>query len=451
MGGNISKRYISTGPYADIYIQLDQPFFYAGQVVSGKIHLDVHQQFPAGQLTFTIKGKEKVHWITERTDTKVTTDSNNVQHTEHITIKIPHRGKNIIMNATAPLFSFPTFLVQGQYSIPFSMKIPEHFPGTFDIKGVDEAFSKIKEVSIKYTIYALLMSMDMSIKNLGYKMPLKIRPLIGNEILKSTDQRQEGTVTKCCSDKGRCELRATFGKSVYALGEIVEMNAIADNTNSVAKMVSIRASLRQHISIQANKEGVDNFVINNEVASSEQFIQLQSGQVMKESVRLAFTIANKFMKDAKGTDMVQPTVNGTIVKCTYMISVYINFEGCCVMGPEIKFPIALYAPEFQNPQPIQPPMQWNPVQCSMGQILFTGQQISISGFALPMEMPSVNAQMNIGQVSAPQVQANMEVNANINPPQINMEIGGNANIAMNLNMPGMTVQANVPNMDIKMN
>jgi len=124
------------------------------------------------------------------------------------------------------------------------------------------------------------------------------------------------------------------------------MQAIADNTNGLANMVSIRSRLVQTILLKANTMNNDQLELTNTVANDEKIIALPMGSAMPRPETLSFNIVNKFLKDGSGKSMVQPTVRGSLITCTYMLHVYINFEGCCVAGPEIKFPIALYAPEF---------------------------------------------------------------------------------------------------------
>jgi len=170
MGGNQSNG-------SGIYIQLDQPFFYAGQNVTGKVHLCILQPYPARFLYFKIIGKEKTHWVTQRTETYTAKDNEGKDVIRTRTIPEPHRGETVIFNSLAPLITMPNIFPPGQYSIPFSMNIPSYFPGTFEIDHVDDGFAHIKQVSIRYKVIATLESLSTgTCSSLKYKIPLKIRP-----------------------------------------------------------------------------------------------------------------------------------------------------------------------------------------------------------------------------------------------------------------------------------
>ncbi len=61
MGEGESKEKCSS-EYGSIYVQTDAPYFIAGQVVTGKVFLNMFQHYPAAFLDLQIKGKEKSKW-----------------------------------------------------------------------------------------------------------------------------------------------------------------------------------------------------------------------------------------------------------------------------------------------------------------------------------------------------------------------------------------------------
>ena len=172
MGGSISTKYQSTNDYAQIYMQLDRPFYYAGEEIQGTVYLYVLNIFPIDKLMLRIKGLEKTSWETEKTETK----DNLTQ-----TIQVQHKGKNTVLDATCPLFAFTT-LGPGQYSFPFKYRLDSNLPGTFEIKGVNEAWTKIKKVKVFYTMAITLVSLNPNVCS-TIQLPLLIRPAFPEKVV----------------------------------------------------------------------------------------------------------------------------------------------------------------------------------------------------------------------------------------------------------------------------
>jgi len=82
------------------------------------------------------------------------------------------------------------------------------------------------------------------------------------------------------------------------------MQAIADNTNGLANMVSIRSRLVQTILLKANTMNNDQLQLANTVANDEKVIALPMGSAMPRPETLSFNIINKFLKDGSGKSMV---------------------------------------------------------------------------------------------------------------------------------------------------
>lgn len=46
-----------------IVLVADKDYYYSGQEVTGKIHLQMSQPYPASSLELVVKGLEKVYWV----------------------------------------------------------------------------------------------------------------------------------------------------------------------------------------------------------------------------------------------------------------------------------------------------------------------------------------------------------------------------------------------------
>ena len=132
-----SQRFSSMGssfnkdPHAQLFITLEQHINYAGQMVSGAVHINcTADRLCYQQLRLRIDGKEEVCW-TERRGNHNRTYSN----------------KRETYRADVELTRIPSGLMRGHYTFPFSFLLPAAMPASFQID---------KWNFIKYRLYAVL-------------------------------------------------------------------------------------------------------------------------------------------------------------------------------------------------------------------------------------------------------------------------------------------------------
>lgn len=73
----------SSSSYGDILIQLDQPFYYVGEIVSGNIYINlVKPNYPGNKIFITIVGIEQCIWW-EHKNTTVKANRNKKRYVHH--------------------------------------------------------------------------------------------------------------------------------------------------------------------------------------------------------------------------------------------------------------------------------------------------------------------------------------------------------------------------------
>lgn len=168
MGEGESKEK-SSSDFGSIYIQTDAPFFLAGQVVTGKIYLNIFQHYPAAFLDIQVKGKEKVKWYEYETHTD--SDGKTEQR------RVKRKGEHKILYTRIPLFKFAERVVApGQYCFPFQFQLVNGIPGSLIISNDD------LKAEVKYSIKGIIEPWkDTHIKSMKSKQLLIVREPVAGE------------------------------------------------------------------------------------------------------------------------------------------------------------------------------------------------------------------------------------------------------------------------------
>ena len=108
-----------------VFVDLDKYNFFPGEVISGSVHLDVRQMCQIQAIQLKLTGYEKTEWrkVHVRSEhNKLTDKFEEVKTTED------HCGRHDFFKTTIQLGASCVF-VNGQYSLPFQVKLPDFLPG----------------------------------------------------------------------------------------------------------------------------------------------------------------------------------------------------------------------------------------------------------------------------------------------------------------------------------
>ena len=141
--GNIDSRCGFDGGY--IYVKTDQPYYYPGGVVTGRIHIRADSEMDAKKIEIKVKGKEKCSF--ER-DEHV--DDDDGGHTERVKEKL----KQEVLDYKADIWHFDEPLQPGDYTVGFQFTLPTDLPSTIMMNKKHE-HDKEKAV-VQYSIKATL-------------------------------------------------------------------------------------------------------------------------------------------------------------------------------------------------------------------------------------------------------------------------------------------------------
>jgi hypothetical protein len=127
---------------AHTYVETEVPNFKPGDRVSGVIKIYVEEPVSATYLHLVLIGKEKTRWTEERRRRSILSNRN-----EYYTATL--KGEKKFLELSFPIWNFGDHLDKGQYTIPFSLKLPDWLFPSFlfknrNLKG--EILYKLKSV-----------------------------------------------------------------------------------------------------------------------------------------------------------------------------------------------------------------------------------------------------------------------------------------------------------------
>lgn len=118
----------------EIAVELEKPFYYAGEVIQGQVHLIAKQNLPYTALILHYENKEHCRWSETYGKTSVTYDGKKNNFADEFVLR-----------------KFDQGIPQGQYVFPFSFSVPMGLPGSYS------GSTNCKTVKIYYPVKAFLI------------------------------------------------------------------------------------------------------------------------------------------------------------------------------------------------------------------------------------------------------------------------------------------------------
>ena len=218
MGGKSST-------HGGIAFSFENSICIAGEVITGVLNVSVTKSSGPGTLYLRFKGIEKTNWVSR---TK----------TGRNTVTTTHNGRHKICNVSYPIYNFDHGLAEGGYSLPFSFRLPEHIPSSFDYHKEFSLFGgdAITAV-IKYKFFGKFVGLSNEV--IKGKQQVTVRRL-SYTFEKSVEQKVRAYFkTWCCLNKGSCELSVSYPQDSYNPTQNAKFFAIVDNSQSKIPILQV--------------------------------------------------------------------------------------------------------------------------------------------------------------------------------------------------------------------
>lgn len=399
-----------------IYVQTNQPYYSPCALVDGSVYMDVYQPIVLQCLDLCMKGKERVKWMETRME-----GGREVIETK--------KDKKEIFNHTVVLYNFNGTLEKGQYQFPFSFQLPDHIPGSFNIKLEDH------EGQVKYTLIGMLYAgIGDPIK---YRSELVIRQTsaIANY---NTPVLQDRPVSACCKNLGRCVMKCWFQSDSYQPGQEAMLMCAIDNRQCQTSIKNFDVSLNRTVSFTPAGHNV-NF---RRIVTRKQFPGISGGAENLNNPRLMSLRLEDQANFSKKIPL-QPNVHGTLIDCKYDIEVTPIFDfgcGCCADSPKANIALYIYAAPLHN-WIANTPSGFHPQQFDQTQIIIPVGSLQVS---------MTNTVSVVVNPNALQIQAKPP---SITPGPVLTTKGVNVEMKVEdvkVKVPSLAVNAEIPNDGLEM-
>jgi hypothetical protein len=238
-----------------LVIDFDKDFYYPGDIVNGKLYLDIHTDIEAFALELNLKIVEAIFLDIGYENNDI--NNNNkllIDNNKHISqsdkvLVYPKKEYNCRNEAKLTLYQntwvlakySDNLLLTGQYVYPFSFSLPKDLPGSF------EYFDNFNKAYIKYCVTSRIISINDHENELSSCNLLIVRQTIDDfgYILNNSIT----TIPKscCCISQGKATVNVRLSNTIYKADE--ELSLICEFINSKCKLdaLSINMELFQRL------------------------------------------------------------------------------------------------------------------------------------------------------------------------------------------------------------
>lgn len=309
-------------------------------------------------------------------------------------------------------------LNMGQYQFPFTFKLPEGIPNSFDFKRGMHDFARIK-----YKVWTKFETVE------GFRVTDKDYMIVKQNFPADFAIRDKAHVHKlnccCCISKGSLKMNARFEKTVYQPGEQALFLLTVDAGESDVPIQSIKGVCNQKVTIKCQGK---HKTFTKEV-SADVTQGLPSGS-------------------RSGVIQLKPRINvaenemstkGNLIQCWYDLTANCVTDLYCQSGgnAQIRLPIIICRMPTTFMNPFVPPSNWNP-QIMPNHIVDFNAQNNVS--LNPSWAPKGPGNPMDTSMSTNMSQQGMMGNPNMPPPQVPPPVagpmGGNPGMMGQPGMPG---------------
>ena len=376
-----------------VFIELDQCSFYPGQTITGKVHVSIHEpQSRIRNVHLRLQGYERTEWIESHQRTEwVDKRNSNTGMTEREAVHKKeyhfHHGNHEFFNETIPLGGAGMSFGMGQYSIPFSVVLPQGIPGSCVIGENPKFHSLSREeervfCECRYRAKAFVETVGSdnffglpSGKTLSDSQDFQVLnvPTPARDIQQSDNVRVN---VCCCFNKGEVALDMRTEQDSYKAGDAVTVVANFDNKATV-DLTSLNLRLVRHVTLKS--EGWHTKYMTDTICS-ESYPGCSAGRKTQEMLRMVVPSGQRGTY-GHADKMLVPSCRGGLIDVRYEIVV--DGSVTCANSPRLTLPVVVFEPPryYQKPQL---EFAWQPQ-------LLAPVQLSLSSV---VNMGSCNAQLN---------------------------------------------------------
>ena len=363
--GNINSNACFDGGY--MYVKTDQPYYYPGNTVKGKIYLRLESAREFKKIEIEIKGKEKIGFRKQKF--KENDDGSTEVEWEKIKEDKTH------MNTKVKCKDFDGEMEAGDYEIPFEFDLPDDIPSSV-IYSNKKDHEKPK-CNIKYHIKCIIDAAGWFGRDLKYKQMLVVheKPV---EFKENTTKEETINISEwCCIDKGSCNMKVNFNKNIFYSNETAKAMVAVDNSKCGLPVKRVEFRIVQKVKMKGDHERME---CEKEIIDKDDESGIPAGgtEVTTKEMELDLSkikYAPSKEKKKKGKmkarspeeyfmlTQLPPAVHSKYCDLDYKLNMNVEFDGCvCGEKPSISVPLTIIPLTDPETYGFTVPEGWNPTE-----------------------------------------------------------------------------------------
>lgn len=359
-----------------LYVHLDRPHYFPGDVVNGFVLLNCVSQFKASTLVLKVEGYEKTSWE-ERIEERRHDSHKNEWVTDVRSHN--HNGRKDFFNLKVPLQTFPQFVQPGQYQYGFTFMIPPGLPGSYEFN--DGSFRQgpgctyyYTKAAIKYKVGAEVEVPGMLTPNIRHDTYLTVHQRMLKPPSQVRAEDNKHIKTCCCMDQGYAHMVAHVQQDSYYAGEVAHVVLGVEN-KSQAAFREIILELKRHLVLRSSGGMME----QDDQLAKTSFPGVQPGDVAIGGDARVLSLQLPIN--------TQPTALGHLVHCEYRLHITLKAEGTFTSDAKLKVPVAIYSPAIDYTAYSAPPPYWQP------QVVMPAVQLAVPSAPPMAPMPQAMADL----------------------------------------------------------
>lgn len=327
--------------YGNIHIETLKNRYISGEQIDGFVHLNLIRDYPVNTLDLIITGEEKVQLVTvHRSSSK----NGSRKYASY------HRANREILSYKFPLYAPQGIFKQGQYSFPFSFKLPTNIPSSFSHQWLVEGYNAYAMIS-----YRMWAGMQRKKNKALFSEHIIQIDQVGALSSGEQERMHDNKLKGCCGrDFGNFIMGCVLDKDSYLIGETANLTLFVDNTKCKTAIDRIKIKLIQKVTASLG-EGRRTDVLNNAI------VYLNFDGIEKGDTRMGENDIKCALPIQANTTLFSTSI-GSIVRNEFYIEIKPVFKKCMCCGdhPKIVIDVKLYSQQFVNTEYPPHPVDWNP-------------------------------------------------------------------------------------------
>ncbi|KAG6614218.1 Arrestin domain-containing protein A [Phytophthora cinnamomi] len=307
----------------DIRVKLNRRRYVAGDLLQGRVFFRTTKYVQSSDFVVHLEGREHISWL----------EQSRTASSPRTTPRRRH-NKDILREKASLTEDTPTTYRPGEYELPFSFRLPESLPSSFEMKDRRLVELGAMESSIAYKVRATIRIDGALHPYIEGSRPFIVqRPPLDNPMRPLERSSSEQIRVFRVFSRGRCTLSASLDHNEVSAGDTVTVFTSVENQTS-KDMTGISVQLVEDLAVdvpfRTQKRG-------STVVCRRYFPGVRAKRQANRALSL-----NLVTETPWSFEPINPTMACNFVKWQYRLVVKCDFRLCSSV--KVEFPVTVSCP-----------------------------------------------------------------------------------------------------------